>query len=410
VQMRSTNSPPPAMVFDEDQIVTGNAEPPACMEATYRALVETAPDAMLVVDQSGEIKLVNAQAEKQFGYGRAELLGRRITTIIPEGFAEQLLADTLQSAGGSTPQEIRAGVELTGRCKDGSCFPVEVVLGPLQTDGRTLVTAVIRDIRVRKAESARVDRLKNEFVATVSHELRTPLTSIMGALALLRGNTSGPLPEGTSRLVNIAYTNSNRLVRLVNDILDIQRIESGKVQFVRKKVDLRSVLEEAIDSAYGYAASYDVRMRLEASKSACNLHSDRNWLLQIVTNLLSNAIKFSPRGEEVLVTLVRRKGSVSILVRDHGSGVPHDFRSEIFAKFARADTSDSRQKGGTGLGLSIVKQMVSRLGGEVGFGDAPGGGAIFYVDFPNAPGMPSPGAANEESVAPMAETENRGQQ
>ena len=328
---------------------------------------------------------MNIQAEKKFGYSRDELLGQKVTNIIPDGFADRLISDDLRLREGLTALEIGGGIELIGRRKDGSRFPIEIMLSPFQTEEGLFVTAGIRDISLRKAESARVERLKNEFVATVSHELRTPLTSIVGALALLCGNPASPLPQTISRLVNVAYANSKRLARLVNEILDIERIESGKVLFVRKKVDVRAILEQATEGATGYADGYDVRMRLEVPAEACTLQSDPDWLLQIVTNLLSNAIKFSPAGEEVVLTVKCRKGGIRILVRDHGSGVPADFRSEIFKKFARANSSDARRKGGSGLGLSIVKQMVTRLGGEVGFDDAPDGGAIFYVDIPDAP-------------------------
>ena len=256
------------------------------------------------------------------------------------------------------------------------------MLSPLKSDDGMLVTAAIRDISVRKRQTARVKRLKDEFIATVSHELRTPLTSIAGALAVLNTGKAGKLPETASRFITIAYNNSQRLVRLINDILDIEKIESGKVTCVREPVDVRSVLEQAMEDTRAYAKSYGVRIKLDSSTTLCELQSDADWLVQIVTNLLSNAIKFSPRGGEVTLATEKRNGATRISVRDHGCGVPEDFKHEIFEKFAQADSSDTRQKGGTGLGLSIVKQMVTRLGGEVGFYDAPGGGTIFYVDFP----------------------------
>jgi PAS domain S-box-containing protein len=364
---------------------------------------------MVVVNQSGEIWLVNIQAEKQFGYSRDELLGQRITDIIPEGYADRLISDALRSASGLVAAGMGEGVELEAQRKDGSRFPIEMMLSPLQTKDGLLVTAAIRNISARKAESERVKRLMDEFIATVNHELRTPLTSVVGALALIRGCTTEELPAPIQRLVAIAHANGQRLVRLVNDILDIEKIESGKVLFVRKTVDVRSVLEQAIETAFGVAERYGVRIRLETPPGACKLESDPDWLLQIVTNLLSNAIKFSPPGEEVLIALKQRKGLVRILVRDHGSGIPLNFRKEIFEKFARADSSDARQKGGTGLGLSIVKQMVVRLGGEVGFIDAPGGGTIFYVDLP-VPKPPAATAADAGSVPGIAASQDRERQ
>jgi len=226
-------------------------------------------------------------------------------------------------------------------------------------------------------------RLKDEFVATVSHELRTPLTSIAGAIGLLNGNAAGKLPEAAKRLLTIAYTNSQRLVRLLNDILDIEKMDSGKAVFEFKRVEVRSLVQQTIEANRGFAEGYDVRIRLDAADAAFDVRADPDRLMQAITNLLSNAIKFSPPGEEVVVAVETRGETFRISVRDHGHGVPEEFKPHIFEKFAQADATDARQKGGTGLGLSIVKQIVDRLDGAVGFDDAPGGGAIFHVDLPN---------------------------
>jgi signal transduction histidine kinase len=232
-------------------------------------------------------------------------------------------------------------------------------------------------------ERKRLERLKDEFVSTVSHELRTPLTSIIGSLGLLMGNAAGKLPDSMARLLAIAHTNSQRLVRLVNDILDIEKMGAGRIVFNFRRVEVRSVVEQAIEANRGFAEGYGVRIRLEdASTAPIDVRADPDRLLQVVTNLLSNAIKFSPAQNEVVVAIEKRIDMVHLTVRDHGSGIPVDFRPLIFEKFAQADSGDARQKGGTGLGLSIVKQIVDRLSGEVGFGDAPGGGTIFEVQLP----------------------------
>jgi signal transduction histidine kinase len=232
-------------------------------------------------------------------------------------------------------------------------------------------------------ERKRLERLKDEFVSTVSHELRTPLTSISGSLGLLMGKAAGNLPEPMARLLAIAHTNSQRLVRLVNDILDIEKMEAGRVVFNFRRVEVRSVVEQAIDANRGFADGYGVRIRLEdACTSAADVRADPDRLAQVVTNLLSNAIKFSPENHEVVVAIEKEPDIVRLTVRDHGSGIPVDFKPLIFEKFAQADAKDARQKGGTGLGLSIVKQIVDRLGGAVRFADAHGGGTIFHVELP----------------------------
>jgi PAS domain S-box-containing protein len=350
----------------------------AQMEGRYRGLLEAAPDAMVVVNQGGEIVLLNLQAEKRFGYRRDELLGQKVKNIIPEGFAERLIADGLRSAEDALAQQIGTGIELYGRRKDGSQFPIEIMLSPLESAEETLVTAAIRDISVRK----HLERLKDEFVSTVSHELRTPLTSISGSLGLLMGQWAGKLPESAARLLAIAHTNCQRLVRLINDILDIEKIESGHVVFNLKRVDVRGLAERGIEANQGFAEGYGVRVRLDAASSGGEVSADPDRLAQVITNLLSNAIKASPAGQEVLVAVDTNGAVVRISVRDHGPGIPADFKPHIFEKFAQADATDSRQKGGTGLGLSIVKQIVERLGGRVGFDDAPGGGTIFHVALP----------------------------
>jgi signal transduction histidine kinase len=231
-------------------------------------------------------------------------------------------------------------------------------------------------------ERKRLERLKDEFVSTVSHELRTPLTSISGSLRLLTSNAAGNLPPPMARLLTIAYTNSQRLVRLVNDILDIEKMEAGRVAFNIQRAEVRSAVKQAIDANQGFAEVYGVRIRLEDACVAAEVRADPDRLLQVVTNLLSNAIKFSPADGEVVVAIERETDAVRITVRDHGPGIPIDFKPLIFEKFAQADAGNDRKKGGTGLGLSIVKQIVDRLGGEVGFADAPGGGTIFHVQLP----------------------------
>jgi PAS domain S-box-containing protein len=345
------------------------------MESRYRGLLEAAPDAMVVVNHGGFIVLANLQAEKEFGYGPDELLGQNMENIIPESFAERLLAGGLGCGEDTLSLQIAAGIELTGRRKDRSEFPVEIMLSPLESAEGILV---IRDISARKHS----ERLKDEFVSTVSHELRTPLTSISGSLGLLAEQWASELPKSAARLLAIAHTNSQRLVRLINDILDIEKLESSRVVFNLSRLDLRSLVAHAIEENRGFAESYGVHVRLDAASAASEVNADPDRLAQVVTNLLSNAIKFSPAGEEVLVAVENNGNVVRVSVRDRGAGVPDDFKPHVFEKFSQADGTTSRQKGGTGLGLSIVKQIVERLGGDVGFDDAPGGGTIFHVELP----------------------------
>jgi signal transduction histidine kinase len=234
------------------------------------------------------------------------------------------------------------------------------------------------------AERKRLEQLKDEFVATVSHELRTPLTSIAGSLGLLMAGEGRNLPDPLARLLKIAHSNSERLVKLVNDILDVEKLESGSLVFERRQIDVWLLVEAAIADTRSFAESCGVRLRLLGDSTAkADVRADASRLSQVVANLLSNAIKFSERGDEIEVKVEKEADLVRISVRDHGAGIANDFKPRIFGRFAQADATNTRKKGGVGLGLNIVKQIVDRLGGKVGFVDAVGGGTIFNVELPN---------------------------
>jgi signal transduction histidine kinase len=251
-----------------------------------------------------------------------------------------------------------------------------LIKGEIETRG------LLRAMRYA-VERKNLERLKDGFVASVSHELRTPLTSISVSLGLLMIKAAGSLPEPLKRLLGIAHANCQRLVRLVNDILDIEKMESGQVAFNFARVEVRSVVEEAIDANRELAIGCGVMIRLEDACPHCDVRADPDRLAQVFTNLLSNAIKFSPAENDVVIAIEKGSNAVRIAVRDHGPGISADFKPRIFERFAQADATNARRKGGTGLGLSIVKQIIDRLGGKVGFADAPGGGTIFHVELPS---------------------------
>lgn len=247
-----------------------------------------------------------------------------------------------------------------------------------QIESRSLVRA-LRYATERK----RLEKLKDEFVSTVSHELRTPLTSIAASLGLLMGKASGILPAPVARLIEIAHNNSQRLVRLVNDILDIEKLESGEVHFDMRRIEVLALVEQAVEAAYGFAQAHRVNIRIAGGVGfIAVVRADSDRLTQAITNLLSNAIKHSPPDQEVLVTIDSGSDLVRISMHDLGPGIPADFKPHIFQRFAQADATDTRNKSGTGLGLSIVKEIVSRLGGKVSFIDGLGKGTTFYIELP----------------------------
>jgi PAS domain S-box-containing protein len=344
----------------------------------FRLAVEACPNGMLMYDASCKILMVNSEIEKQFGYARSELIGQPVAILVPERYRLQHARHHQHFMLKPETRRMETALERFGRRKDGTEFPVEVGLNPIHDGEELMVLSVFVDLTERK----RTERLKDEFVATVSHELRTPLTSIAGALGLLIGQWAKHMPESAARLLTIAHANSQRLGRLINDILDMERIESGRVVFNLRRVDVRALVAQIIEDNLGYAINHGVRIELDAQSTDADANADPDRLFQAVANLLSNAIKFSPPGEEVHVAVANNGDDLRITVRDHGPGIPDDFKPHVFEKFTQADATDSRQKGGTGLGLSIAKQIVERLNGEVGFQDAPGGGAIFYIDLP----------------------------
>ncbi|HET9954290.1 MAG TPA: ATP-binding protein [Polyangiaceae bacterium] len=225
-------------------------------------------------------------------------------------------------------------------------------------------------------------RLKNEFVATVSHELRTPLTSIRGSLGLLLGEALGRLPEPVQSMLQIAHSNSERLMRIVNDLLDIDKIEAGKLDFVLSRASLQPILERSLieNGELARARGVEFRLHMGAADACARIDPDR--LLQVLTNLLSNAVKFSPPGAAVELELEPRSEQVRIAVKDHGPGIPHEFRARMFGKFAQADASDARSRGGSGLGLNIARALTERMGGQIGFTSELGLGSTFFVDLP----------------------------
>jgi PAS domain S-box-containing protein len=348
-------------------------------EEKFQLAVEACPNGMVMTDAAGQILLVNTETERLFGYRRDQLIGRSIEILLPERLRGGHLQHRAKFLLRAETRRMGANRDLFGRRHDGSEFPVEVALNPIRSRDGLLVLSAIIDISERK----RMERMKDEFVSTVSHELRTPLTSIAASLGLLIGGAAGALPEPAARLIRIAESNSQRLIRLINDILDIEKIESGKIVFKFKRLEVRPLVEQVIEASRGYAGSLNARVRLEAAAAAAEVYADPDRLAQVITNFLANAIKFSPPGGEVVVSITQRGETVRIAVRDHGHGIPPAFRPRIFEKFAQADASDARQMGGTGLGLSIVKQIVSRLGGTVAFEDAAGGGTVFYVELPS---------------------------
>ena len=248
-------------------------------------------------------------------------------------------------------------------------------------------------------ELKRVSRMKTEFISTVSHELRTPLTSVRGSLGLVLGGVAGELPGAVKTLLDIANNNCERLIRLINDILDSEKIESGQMRLDLKPVNIAQLVAQAMSANESFADQHGVKLVLDAADALLQASVDSDRLTQVVTNLLSNAVKFSPAGGTVTLKVVRTAGGVRVEISDCGPGIPDEFRGRIFQKFSQADASDSRQKGGTGLGLNISQALVQKMGGDIGFISRTGEGAIFFFEFPQwrhpETALPAPAALPE---------------
>ncbi|HEY0681256.1 MAG TPA: ATP-binding protein [Steroidobacter sp.] len=259
--------------------------------------------------------------------------------------------------------------------------------------GRAIrMTGLIWDI----TDVQRVERMKNEFVATVSHELRTPLTSIRGSLGLVAAGVAGKLPDRAAGLVSMALNNCERLTLLINDILDMEKLESDRQRFDMRRMDVSELVMRALEENAGFAQSLSVRFVTPEPLCSAPVLVDPTRFLQVMANLLSNASKFSPAGANIEVTARCLKDRVRVAVRDFGKGIPPEFQPRIFQKFSQADSSDSRSRTGTGLGLAISRAIVERLGGEIGFETGPGG-TTFYFELPDADDVAAQTAALHQS-------------
>jgi len=347
-------------------------------DGQFRLAIDAAPTGMLLMNDAGVIVLVNAKVENLFGYARSELLGQKIELLIPHRFRLHHPGFRDGFFGAPDVRAMGAGRDLYGLRKDGTELPVEIGLNPLRTPEGDFVLSSIVDLSHRRE----IDRMRTDFVSTVSHELRTPLTSINGSLGLLQSGAMGRLPDEAFAMLQIAYKNCGRLVRIVNDILDIGRLESGQLTLQMASLPVGELLRQAVEVNAAFAATCEVRFVLRAEPADACVLADPGRLIQVMTNLLSNAAKFSPPGADVYLTALASPESIRIEVQDFGTGIPESFKSRIFEKFAQADASTTRRFEGSGLGLSIARKLIEAMGGTIGFSSVPGRGATFYIELP----------------------------
>ena len=349
-----------------------------------QAIFQNAVDGIVMIDETGIVEAVNPAATLIYRYTEAEVIGQSNQLFSPPGEPD-LLALAMNRREFLKTGRMRLETERIR--KGGELFPAELAISEYYLAGKRKLIVFVRDISERR----KIERMKNEFISTVSHELRTPLTAIRGALGLLIGGAMGTLPEKLLPLMTMAHKNSVSLTRLINDLLDIQKIEAGKMDFMMERFNLCQLLQTAAQSNQGLAQELAVLIRIvdedNVAKSQA-VYVDQGRFLQVMANLISNACKYSPKG--AVVTLSARllqNELVRIAVADQGTGVPDNFSDRIFQKFSQADSSDTRAKGGTGLGLAISKVIIEQMQGEIGYynlSDEEGKGAVFYIDLPLA--------------------------
>lgn len=337
-------------------------------EERFRAIVENSVDGILTAGADGLLHSVNPAGERIFGLPEAELLGRHLESLVP----------------GALAGEGRRWATAQARRPDGTALPIEQWRGRLRLRDEEELLVVVRDISEREA----VERLKGEFIGTVSHELRTPLTSILGSLELARDGLLGPLPPEASRMVQIAYDNGEHLLRIINDILDMERLTSGGSSLTLEVLEAGELIERALRTNRGFADRLGVRLLAEPTPPGLRVLGDGERLLQVMTNLLGNAVKFSPEGGLVRVGAEAAGDAIRFWVRDQGPGIAPEFKERIFEPFTQADATDRRAQGGTGLGLSITRSIILAHEGEIGVHSVLGEGATFYFSIPRPPGAP----------------------
>lgn len=359
-------------------------------EAKYRELLESANDLVQSVAPDGRFQFVNRAWKTTLGYGDDEVRNLTIWEVVrpaPPDSKRDVLQSMLIDDG-------LGRIEAMFVAKDGKEIAVEGTVTCRYVDGLPVAAqGIFRDITERR----QIDRMKTEFLSTVSHELRTPLTSIIASLGLLESGRLAGNPQRIQELIQVAHRNSNRLLKLINNLLDLQKIAARKMTFKSDAIDVQALLEEAVRSLNAYADSLEIELELLPGPPLLRVYGDRDRLMQVLHNLLSNAIKFSPPREQVTLEARRQQDRVVLVVADNGQGIPEEFRSRIFDQFTQADPSKTRAAGGSGLGLSIAKGLVEGMKGAIRLDTKLGVGTNFYVELPVAPDGTAPADSSGES-------------
>ncbi len=378
-------------------------------EDRFRRLLEGVPDAILEVDPQGQIVLINQVAETMFGYSREELLGMNVESLVPAAMRGNHHRHRASYTAAPQTRPMGTGLELKAQRKDGSLFPVEIMLSPNWSDGALHVIALVHDtserkesqdrlraiqeryaaqlfaanqqLETRNEEAEKANRLKSEFLASMSHELRTPLHTIIGFSELLTEELEGPLNPKQKRFLGHILQDARHLLQLINEVLDISKIEAGRLELQREAFDFSACLNEVLAGIQSQAAAKNIRVE-NRNTFADLLYADRVRMKEVLYNLLSNAIKFTPHSGLVWVESTADESFLRVAVVDTGIGIPPEEQTSIFEKFYQVGNTTSGIREGTGLGLPITKNLVELHGGRIWVESQPGQGSRFTLVLP----------------------------
>ncbi|MBL4607087.1 MAG: CHASE domain-containing protein [Pseudomonadales bacterium] len=348
-------------------------------EQSLQAIVENMADGLITINKEGVIESFNSTAEKIFGHTSEQIIGKNVSILMPEQFQSEQSHYLQQLSKPGREKIIDVGREVGGLKSDGTLVSIDLSLSEININNKPIFVGIFRDITERK----KLEKMKNEFISTVSHELRTPLTSIRGALSIIINKSEDNFSDKTKKMLSTAEKNSKRLGELINDILDMEKLDAGMLSFRKDVLNANTVAKAAFEAGEGYAKKHNIMLSIKLHPSNdLMIWGDERRLLQVCANLLSNAIKFSPENSPVKIEVSSIENVVRFTVFDHGEGVSESFRSQLFERFSQADSSDTRQRGGTGLGLNISRAIIEKHKGKIDFYRTTDKQTAFYFEVP----------------------------